>query len=361
MISSSLSYVTGRTTSRPGPVGRSADYVLDRHQRRPRSALSQRRAGHRAVFNTPVSASEERLNGDMGSSSRIPGRSTPEINAGVRFEIFKARSIRSSRSRPAASRPSRDLAIPLPCWFDVAPRFGVAYDLFGNAKTALKASFNKYMAGQTLATPQRYNPLRLQSRPDLERSQRRQRRAGNRDRSEQQSGASACRCCRSSPSGRLEPRLPTETSLSVQHELFRGLSVWFVVPALDTQRKADGQPLVSMRLLTVDVVSPLDGQVSRSTTLDPDKRGRGTARLQLDRYDDVAVTTLELGFSGRLMARRSSVAGGPTTGQRAVRSVNNPDNYMGAASNPSAVSWDRFSRLVRPGTFDIPYRHGVEL
>ena len=38
----------------------------------------------------------------------------------------------------------------MPCWLDFAPRFGVAYDLFGNAKTALKGSFNKYMAGQTL-------------------------------------------------------------------------------------------------------------------------------------------------------------------------------------------------------------------
>ena len=35
-----------------------------------------------------------------------------------------------------------------------------AYDLFGDARTALKASFNRYMAGQTLGFPARYNPLR---------------------------------------------------------------------------------------------------------------------------------------------------------------------------------------------------------
>ena len=47
----------------------------------------------------------------------------------------------------------------MPSWFDVTPRFGVAYDLFGNAKTALKGSVNKYMAGQTLGFAQRYNPF----------------------------------------------------------------------------------------------------------------------------------------------------------------------------------------------------------
>ena len=30
-------------------------------------------------------------------------------------------------------------------WHDLEPRLGVAYDLFGNGKTALKASLNKYL------------------------------------------------------------------------------------------------------------------------------------------------------------------------------------------------------------------------
>ena len=51
----------------------------------------------------------------------------------------------------------------MPSWFDVAPRLGVSYDLFGNARTALKATFGRYMAGQTTGFPARYNPLQLQS------------------------------------------------------------------------------------------------------------------------------------------------------------------------------------------------------
>ena len=36
-------------------------------------------------------------------------------------------------------------------WKDVSPRIGVAYDLFGNGKTAVKASFARYVNGTGLA------------------------------------------------------------------------------------------------------------------------------------------------------------------------------------------------------------------
>ena len=39
----------------------------------------------------------------------------------------------------------------------------MSYDLFGNAKTALKGTVNRYMAGQGVGFAQRYNPLQLQS------------------------------------------------------------------------------------------------------------------------------------------------------------------------------------------------------
>ena len=75
----------------------------------------------------------------------------------------------------------------MPSWFDIAPRLGVSYDLFGNARTALKASFGKYMAGQTTSFPAALQPAAAPERhPDLARYERRQHRAGQRDRAEQQ-------------------------------------------------------------------------------------------------------------------------------------------------------------------------------
>ena len=47
----------------------------------------------------------------------------------------------------------------LPNWRDLAPRLGVAYDLFGNAKTALKFSLNRYNDSRTTGIAAQYNPF----------------------------------------------------------------------------------------------------------------------------------------------------------------------------------------------------------
>jgi hypothetical protein len=87
------------------------------------------------------------------------------LNGGIRYDYFGA-------SIPAQTRPAGPFvnAIPfaaissdaLPSFHSVVPRFGAAYDLFGNAKTAIKASVGKYVnsVGSNLIIP--YHPaLRL--------------------------------------------------------------------------------------------------------------------------------------------------------------------------------------------------------
>src|SRR5262249_56926395 len=77
-----------------------------------------------------------------------------------RFEYFNG-EITAQTGDPGRFVPARNYAEQkcMPCWFDVTPRLGVAYDLSGNARTALKFGINKYMAGQTLGFAQRYNPF----------------------------------------------------------------------------------------------------------------------------------------------------------------------------------------------------------
>ena len=81
------------------------------------------------------------------------------INAGIRAEWFNAQVV-GTESPAGRFTPARTFSdIPdLPNWFDVSPRFGLAYDLFGDAKTALKFSLNRYMDGQTTVFAARYNP-----------------------------------------------------------------------------------------------------------------------------------------------------------------------------------------------------------
>jgi hypothetical protein len=91
------------------------------------------------------------------------------VNAGVRFDYLK--NYLPAESGPptifvpvAKSYPAQDVV----SWKDLAPRLGVAYDLFGTGKTALKASANRYVlrAGNGYALA--INPLetnRTNARP----------------------------------------------------------------------------------------------------------------------------------------------------------------------------------------------------
>src|SRR5262249_21579219 len=73
------------------------------------------------------------------------GRMT--VNAGVRFDLHED-ILNPVTIGPTVLLPTRNLSAPdsTPVnWRDVTPRFGVAYDLFGNGRTALKASMSKYL------------------------------------------------------------------------------------------------------------------------------------------------------------------------------------------------------------------------
>ena len=49
----------------------------------------------------------------------------------------------------------------VPIWKDISPRVGVAYDLFGDGRTAVKGSINRYVLGEGLGFTGRQNPLNL--------------------------------------------------------------------------------------------------------------------------------------------------------------------------------------------------------
>ncbi len=74
------------------------------------------------------------------------------VNLGVRFDYYNS-YFPEQHLGPARLVPTRNITFPetpLTHWSDITPRFGLAYDLFGNGKTALRTSLNKYVLGAAL-------------------------------------------------------------------------------------------------------------------------------------------------------------------------------------------------------------------
>jgi hypothetical protein len=82
------------------------------------------------------------------------------INAGVRFDYL-------NNSIPEQNAPGGrwigprhfDAISDVPNWKDIGPRLGIAYDVFGNGRTALKATVSRYVETSTVGFSRLINPL----------------------------------------------------------------------------------------------------------------------------------------------------------------------------------------------------------
>jgi hypothetical protein len=69
---------------------------------------------------------------------------------GLRFDYYKS-SFPEQTLTSSILAPGRTLTFPAQddvSWKDVTPKLGASYDVFGTGKTAIKATLNKYLAGQ---------------------------------------------------------------------------------------------------------------------------------------------------------------------------------------------------------------------
>jgi hypothetical protein len=85
------------------------------------------------------------------------------INLALRYDHLKTSSPEQTIG-PDTFAPTRNLTFPetdILNWSDMTYRTGLAYDLRGDGKTAIKIAFNKYLLGQTLnGLGQAQNPVR---------------------------------------------------------------------------------------------------------------------------------------------------------------------------------------------------------
>ncbi len=117
------------------------------------------------VYNTPIRKTENLVR-DMGifaQDSWSLKRLT--LNGGLRWEYLKSEvaAAEAQAGRFVLTPGQQFPAVTMPIWKDIAPRFGAIYDVFGNAKTALKFGANRYNESRTTQFAERYNPLQLLS------------------------------------------------------------------------------------------------------------------------------------------------------------------------------------------------------
>jgi len=161
VLQASMTYVTGTHNIKTGiqrtwgPFNHTEDRNADLVQRY-RSGVPD----SVTVYNTPRWW-QERLNNDIGlyiQDSWTLKRLT--LNPGLRWEYLNAQVTGTvagaGRFVPERSTPTVE---NLPNWKDFSPRFGIVYDLFGNAKTAIKGTFSRYNGSSTTGFTDDYNQL----------------------------------------------------------------------------------------------------------------------------------------------------------------------------------------------------------
>ena len=341
VLSTALSYVTGTHALKTGlqwgfgPYTTRGDLNGDLIQ----LYRNSRPDGVR-VYNTPREA-KEFLNADLGIFAQDSWRlQRLTVNYGVRFEYFNGEI--SGQSAPAGrfvpDRRFEEIKC-MPCWFDVTPRFGVAYDLFGNARTALKASVNKYMAGQTLGFAQRYNPFSSQS--DTRRWD-----DVNNDDIAQDNEIGPPNDARFGqavltrhPDPDIGREYDWEYSAGVQHEVVRGVSVtaaWYHRDSHNMTKSVNG-PFTPADYTLVNVVSPLDGSVIPAYNLNPAKRGL-IDRVDVNSADgnlrSFSYTGFEFGVAARV--HNATLFGGWTIDRTLLDHCDELENW----GNLSAVIYE---------------------
>ena len=228
------------------------------------------------VYNTPT-RTQEHLNADLGiyaQDSWTLGRWT--LNVGARFKYFNAmieeQDVTAGRFAPARHF---DEQRNLPNWFDMTPRVGAAYDLFGNARTAVKGTVNKYMAGQGLGWTQRYNPLQGQTDTRTWVDLNRDNVAQDNEIGPSNNASFGLPVQSRKPAPGLAREYDLEYSLALQHEVVPGVSAsaaWYRRGTYNQSRRDN--TLVSLAdYAAVGVVNPLSGEVFTAYNLDVAKRG----------------------------------------------------------------------------------------
>jgi hypothetical protein len=112
------------------------------------------------LYATPVRL-QERLKANLGIFAQDQWTlKDVTLNLGLRFDYFNG-FVPRQQLEAGPFVPERDFARVdcVPCWKDVSPRLGAAWNVFGTGRTALKANVGRYVEADRYYTQRDNNPV----------------------------------------------------------------------------------------------------------------------------------------------------------------------------------------------------------
>ena len=320
VLTTALSYVTGSHALKTGAQwsfgvdGNSQLRTADLVQNYILNAAGAEVANAVTVYNTPTQYFEY-VNADLGVYAQdVWTLKRLTLSPGLRFDHFNAKIQGGCRAAGRFVAAFCQPDVPdNPNWNNVSPRISAVYDLFGDAKTAVKASVSKYMLPWAGGWAKRYDPFTTVSESrnwtDLNRDDIAQDNeigpSGNAN-----FGVSTGRA----PAPGLAREYNVETTVGFQHQLLPRLSLFGGY----YHRRFYNQEAQQNPLLTIDdwtpfqVANPLgNGETLTLFNLNPAKAGLYSKQL-VDINSTVNRTIydgFEVSFNARL-PRGANVFGG---------------------------------------------------
>lgn len=281
------------------------------------------------------------------------------LNFGLRLEKVNGRV-------PATCQP-QTIFIDAQCFPEIrdvpdflapAPRFGLIYDMFGNGKTALKLSANRYHIGTGLGFPFRVNPIRLtnDTRPWTDR---------NNDFIPQLDELGLSTGFNLGTTNRYSPDVKwphsNELSAEIEHQLFGDLVVSLGYHHRETRRNIGSRNVAVPQesYIPLQVTERVSGR--QVTVYDQSSLLRGRFDVVFDNFSelDSQFNGLDITFNKRF-SKRWMAMGGLSLGRNhgdiyGTSDLNNPNfNFRrGLVGNDVPVSFKT------SGIYELPY--GVRL
>lgn len=344
----SLSYVTGAHAFKTG-LQYGNGYFW--RQRRETADLVQRYRNGVSdsvlVHNTPQS-SFAAMNADMGlyaQDSWTMGRLT--LTPGVRFERFNGSieetEVGAGRFVPARHFPQVE---NVPNWNDVAPRFGMAWDVKGDGKTAVKVGIGKYVRAYSTGFAETYDPnfydTDTRTWTDLNGDDL----AQNNELGPSQNVNFGVKQTRRPADGISRP-YQIETNLSVQREVIPGTSVTFSYFRRDYKQLiwTDNLAVSPSDYTPITIANPLGGEAITIYNLNRAKLGLVDNLDQNSSNNYRKYNGFDVNFNSRMNAL--TMFGGVSLGRQ--------------ISNTCEVEDPNFLRFCDQSQYDIPYMTQIKL